>query len=216
MDLGADPTILDKNGKNFLFYAISKGIKNIDIIEKALSLGCNINSKSKSNKTLLMESITYFLETPKENTEMRNDYLEMIIELIRLGISIDATDDNNENALFLVTRSENRELINTLFEDNHKIDLNHQDEMIKELCPDGVEWKELGKVCVVKTGQSVNKTFIQNNKVLLENVLEYLTIREEEQLNFKEKLSLSSQEKSKQIQNIKENTLQKLLRFFEI
>ena len=60
------------------------------------------------------------------------------------------------------------------------------------------------------------KTFIQNNKVLLENVLEYLTIREEEQLNFKEKLSLSSQEKSKQIQNIKENTLQKLLRFFEI
>ncbi len=37
------------------------------------------------------------------------------------------------------------------------------DEMIKELCPDGVEWKELGKVCVVKTGQSVNKTFIQNN-----------------------------------------------------
>ena len=60
------------------------------------------------------------------------------------------------------------------------------------------------------------KTFIQNIKVLLENVLEYLTIREEEQLNFKEKLSLSSQEKSKQIQNIKENTLQKLLRFFEI
>lgn len=37
------------------------------------------------------------------------------------------------------------------------------DEMIKELCPDGVEWKELGKVCVVKAGQSVNKTFIQNN-----------------------------------------------------
>ena len=37
------------------------------------------------------------------------------------------------------------------------------DEMRKELCPDGVEWKELGKVCVVKTGQSVNKTFIQNN-----------------------------------------------------
>lgn len=37
------------------------------------------------------------------------------------------------------------------------------DEMIKELCPDGVEWKELGEVCVVKTGQSVNKTFIQHH-----------------------------------------------------
>lgn len=37
------------------------------------------------------------------------------------------------------------------------------DDMIKDLCPDGVEWKELGESCVVKTGQAVNKTFIQSN-----------------------------------------------------
>ncbi|HEM3428033.1 TPA: restriction endonuclease subunit S [Streptococcus suis] len=37
------------------------------------------------------------------------------------------------------------------------------EEMIAELCPNGVEWKELGEVCVVKTGQQINKTFIQNN-----------------------------------------------------
>ena len=41
--------------------------------------------------------------------------------------------------------------------------MNEIEKLIAELCPDGVEWKELGKVCVVKTGQSVNKTFIQNN-----------------------------------------------------
>ncbi len=36
-------------------------------------------------------------------------------------------------------------------------------DLIKEHCPNGVEWKELGEVCVVKTGQQINKTFIQNN-----------------------------------------------------
>ena len=88
MDLGANPTILDKNGKNFLFYAISKGIKNISILEKAIRLGCNINSKSGNNKTLLMESINYFLNTPKDNVEMRTSHLEMIKELIHLGVII--------------------------------------------------------------------------------------------------------------------------------
>ena len=180
MELGANPTIMDRNGKNFLFYAISKGIKNIDIIEKALSLGCNINSRSSKNKTLLMESITYFLETPKENTEIRNDHLEMIIELIRLGISVDATDDNNENALFLVSRSENRELINTLFEDNNKIDLNHQNNqgetVLSILALNGIRNIELIKLYLTKgaTPDLVNK----HGKSLIEILIDIILYSE--------------------------------------
>lgn len=34
------------------------------------------------------------------------------------------------------------------------------DEMIKELCPDGVEWKELGEVCEVNKGKQLNKTLL--------------------------------------------------------
>ncbi|MGQ9411973.1 restriction endonuclease subunit S [Streptococcus pluranimalium] len=34
------------------------------------------------------------------------------------------------------------------------------DEMIKELCPDGVEWKELGGVCEVNKGKQLNKTLL--------------------------------------------------------
>ena len=63
MDLGANPTIVDRDGKNFLFYALSKGIKNLDLVERALELGCNINSRSSKNETLLMESINYYLNT---------------------------------------------------------------------------------------------------------------------------------------------------------
>lgn len=37
------------------------------------------------------------------------------------------------------------------------------DELIKELCPDGVEYKELGEVVLIKTGQAINKTIISAN-----------------------------------------------------
>ena len=125
LDLGANPTILDKNGKNFLFYAISKGIENLMIIEKAVSLGCNINSKSSQNTTLLMESINYFLNTPKENENQKKSHFEMIKELIKLGVNVEALDNKSENVLFLATRSENRDLINLLLEESN-INLNHE------------------------------------------------------------------------------------------
>ena len=153
MDLGADPTILDKNGKNFLFYAISKGIKNISILEKAVDLGCNINSRSSENKTLLMESINYFLNTPKDNTEIRTSHLEMVKELIRLGINVDALDNNNENAFFLVTRSEDRELIHSFLQDC-KINLNHQnnqgDTVLLILVLNGIRNSDLIKLYLEK------------------------------------------------------------------
>lgn len=153
MDLGADPTILDKNGKNFLFYAISKGIKNISILEKAVNLGCNINSRSGENKTLLMESINYFLNTPKDNIEMRTAHLEMVQELINLGVNVDALDNNNENAFFLVTRSEDRELIHGFLKDCN-INLNHQnnqgDTVLLILVLNGIRNSDLIKLYLEK------------------------------------------------------------------
>lgn len=125
MDLGANPTILDKNGKNFLFYAISKGIENISILHKAVELGCNINSKTADNTTLLMESINHFLETPKDDTAQKESHFEMIKELIKLGVNVEAVDNKEENALFYATRSENRELINLLLESSD-FNLNHE------------------------------------------------------------------------------------------
>lgn len=124
IDLGADPTILDKEGKSFLFYSITEGIKNINVFQKAINLGCNINSRDGKNKTLLMESVNLFLNTPKNDLETRVSHFEMIKELIRLGVDVNAVDDNNETILFMLTKSENRELIN-LFLETNEINLNH-------------------------------------------------------------------------------------------
>ena len=41
--------------------------------------------------------------------------------------------------------------------------MNKIEKLIKEFCPDGVEWKTLGEVCEIKTGQPVSKNMISNN-----------------------------------------------------
>jgi ankyrin repeat protein len=125
MELGANPTIADRNGKSFLFYIISRGIESLEIIEKAIRLGFNIHIKSYQNTTLLIESINHFLNTSEDKKELKISHLEMIEELIRLGINVDSLDNNNENAFFLATRSENKELINILLEKS-KINMNHE------------------------------------------------------------------------------------------
>ena len=125
MELGANPTILDKYGKSFLFYSIAKGIDSLEIIEKAIKLNYNINIKNAQNKTLLMESISYFLNTSKENEQLRISHLSMSKELMRLGVNVDSVDNKNENAFFLATRSEDRELIN-IFLENCNVNLDHK------------------------------------------------------------------------------------------
>jgi len=125
MQLGADPTIVDKNGKNFLFYTISKGYKNVEILEKAVELGCDINTRSSDNTTILIESINHLLNTPKENQEERENHLLMIKELIEKGVEIEAIDDKNETAFFAATRSTDAKLID-IFLTNSNISINHQ------------------------------------------------------------------------------------------
>ena len=124
MELGANPTIADKEGNCFLFFAIEKGINSLELIEKAVKLGHDINVKNRQKRTLLMKSIIHYLNTPKDKEDLRASHLDIIKELVRLGINLNALDEKNENAFFLATRSENRELIDILLEKSN-IDMNH-------------------------------------------------------------------------------------------
>ncbi len=109
MELGADPTIIDQNGKNFLFYAVSQGIKNEEIIDKAISLGCNINSRSQFNTSILIESIdNYLLE---EDTNKKNEHLQMLEKLLLAGVQINVLDEDGESEFFKIIRSEDEILI---------------------------------------------------------------------------------------------------------
>ena len=158
MELGANPTILDKSGKSFLFYAISKGIDSLDIIEKAIRLNYNINTKNSKNETLLMESINCFLNTPIEDEKSRIKHFDMIKELMRMGINVDSLDEKNENAFFLATRSEDKELIN-IFLQNCSVNLNHKnikdETVLSILVLNGIRNNELIKL-YLEEGASPN------------------------------------------------------------
>jgi len=190
MDLGADPTILDKQGKNFLFYAISKGIENISVIRKAVKLGCNINVKSAENKTLLMESINFYLNTPNENKKEKASHLDMIRELINLGMH---DDNNNENELFLATKSEDRDLIHCLLESGN-IDINHQNNQgntaLLSLVLNGIKNEDL-IILFLKKGANPD-LLNQFNKSIIEILIDIVLYSENKKsLDFEEETLLN-------------------------
>lgn len=41
--------------------------------------------------------------------------------------------------------------------------MSYIDDLIKECCPDRVEWKELGEVCDVNKGKQLNKELLTND-----------------------------------------------------
>ena len=194
MEAGADPTILDKNGNSFLFLVLSKGLESLEIIEKAVRLKYDINTKNSQNKTLLMECINLYLNTPEENQELRNSHLEMAKELMRLGVNVDSVDNRNENAFFLVTRSENKELIN-IFLENCNINLNHKniddETVLSILVLRGIRTAELIKYYLQK-GANPD---IQNvdGKTIIEILLDIiLHLQNKKELDFKYESQLNS------------------------
>ena len=194
MEAGANPTILDKNGNSFLFLVLSKGLESLEIIEKAVRLKYDINTKNSQNKTLLMECINLYLNTPEENQELRNSHLEMAKELMRLGVNVDSVDNRNENAFFLVTRSENKELIN-IFLENCNINLNHKniddETVLSILVLRGIRTAELIKYYLQK-GANPD---IQNvdGKTIIEILLDIiLHLQNKKELDFKYESQLNS------------------------
>lgn len=109
---GANPTILDSNGKNFLFNSLSKGIESFQIINLAVSLGFDINCRDRDNNTLLMEVINNYINSISLDPQMKESHFELIKRLIDFGIDINAVDDNDETLFFRVIRSNDLDLMN--------------------------------------------------------------------------------------------------------
>jgi ankyrin repeat protein len=107
---------------------------------------------------------------------MRTSHLEMIKELIHLGVNVDALDNNNENAFFLVTRSEDRELITSFLEDC-RINLNHQnnqgDTVLLILVLNGIRNSDLIKLYLEKGANPdlVNQTGKSIIEILIDIIL---------------------------------------------
>ena len=173
MEAGANPTILDKSGKNFLFYAVSKGIENEIVLDKAIELGCDINSKDSENKTILMHSIEkYLLENEKE---LKESHFKMIKKLLKEGVQVDALDNKKETVLFKVIRSLDERLI-ALFIKHDALKINDKnidgDTVLVDCALQGMKASKYIKT-LLSSGADANITD-NNNSTIIEKLIEVI------------------------------------------
>jgi len=109
LENGADPTICDKNGNNFLLKVALKGKYGENILKTAVRLGCNLNSKVSNKNSILMEVMFAFSKLPIEESKRRDELKEMAKTLINYGIDVNAVNNNNETVLFELIRIGNIE-----------------------------------------------------------------------------------------------------------
>ncbi len=128
IELGADPTINNKEGKNFLTSVASKGIESMPIIDTAINQGYNLNNVvSNNNSTILMETLSVYYKLPENEKERRESLLLMANSLVQKGLDVNTLNEYGENALFDAVRKNDFQTCAFLI--NNKIDVNKKNRL---------------------------------------------------------------------------------------
>ncbi len=192
LENGANPTLVDKNGKNFLFYAILNGIENELIIDKAIEYGCEVNYKDFEEKTVLNHVVSLYLKARRDNSNEDESFFKLIKKLISYDINVNSLDKQEETVLFEAIRSEDNQLIN-LFLNLNVFNINHKNiegqTILSEACFKGFENIEIIEK-LLAFGADVN---IRDNEdsTIIEKLIE-LILHYQNQKKIDSKLLLKS------------------------
>lgn len=104
LEKGADPTICDNKGDNFLSKTVLRGKSGEIILDVAIKCGCDLNKKIANEKSILMEVMYAFSKLSRTEEERRRDLKTVASKLIRHGINIDAINNKGETVLFDLIR----------------------------------------------------------------------------------------------------------------
>ena len=102
---GANPTICDRDGNNFLLKITLKGKAGEAILKVAIRMGCDLNAKVSNKNSILMEVMYAFSKIPHSEALRRSEFKNMAKQLIKQGIDVKAINNNHETALFDLVRS---------------------------------------------------------------------------------------------------------------
>ena len=126
LEKGADPTICDKDGNNFLLKAALKGKHGESILKTAVRLGCNLNTKVSNKNSILMEVMFAFSKISSHESDRRDELKSIAKRLINYGIDTKAINMQNETVLFELVRLCDIEGCAFILE--HEININHQND----------------------------------------------------------------------------------------
>jgi len=123
---GIDPTITKEDEESFLYKTMLRDDKDSEsVFEVALDHGANVNARTLSGNTILMELIYIASTLSKNEKSKRNLYLSRAKKMVAHHGDLNALDPNGETGLFHAIRIVDIELINFLL--TYGIDANIQD-----------------------------------------------------------------------------------------
>ncbi|MEA3383831.1 MAG: ankyrin repeat domain-containing protein [Campylobacterota bacterium] len=121
---GADPTVCDTDGHNFLSKTALRGEAGEAILDIAIKCGCDLNAKTVNNNSILMEVMFAFAKVSNGEKERRGGLKNIAKKLIKNGVEIDAINDFGETSLFDMIKINDIEGCAFLLE--NKVPVNHQ------------------------------------------------------------------------------------------
>lgn len=106
---GANPSIFNKEGYNFLTYTALRGEEGQEVLDIAIEHGCNLNVKNSSKNTVLMEVLHSFSKISNTEIERRKELKKVAKKLIDGGSAINEVDKYGETMIFTMIRKGDRD-----------------------------------------------------------------------------------------------------------
>ena len=142
---GCDPTKLNAKGESYLYKTALRGKEAEDIIDIALTHGANINEKTTSGRTIMMQIVFIASKVPPAKKQYRLDLLNIVHKMLKYNGDINALDQKGESGLFNAVALRDTELIDFLLD--AKIDTNIQNTrgqtVLENLVYDGMEYSKI-------------------------------------------------------------------------
>ncbi len=120
---GANPTICNMAGGNYLTYTALRGEEGERMIDIAIQCGCDLNSKVANTNSILMEVMYAFTKISDTEQSRRKGLKGIAKKLIDSGLDVEAINSKGETALFNIIRLGDIEGCAFLLE--NKVNVNH-------------------------------------------------------------------------------------------
>jgi len=111
---GADPTILNSKGESYLYKTALRGSEADDIIDISLTHGANVNERTTTDNSIMMELVLRASEVPVKNKKYRKDLLDIVTKMLEHNGDINALDSKKESGLFNAIKIKDVKLIQFL------------------------------------------------------------------------------------------------------
>jgi len=128
LENGANPTIPDPDGYNFITHTALRGEDGEELLDVAIEQGCDLNSNVADKSSVLMEVMYAFTRVTNGELQRRSELKNVANKLLENGSDINAIDKNGETVLFDMIRKNDVEGCAFLLEndvDVNQINKNH-------------------------------------------------------------------------------------------